>query len=454
MFIASLRLTAILFVASVFLLSCLGSSKSFASLQKAQRKIARPFPTPESNSGSDEPPQKDGQKIDILKTDTDLVTVPVIVSDLNGAYIADLRKEDFSITEDGVKQEVAFFQTVTAPFNVVLLLDTSASTEKKLGQIRDAAYAFVDQLQAGDKVKVITFDDRVRDLNEFTSDRVAVKKAIAATESGQGTKVYDAMEIALDSVRKLPGRKAFVIFTDGVDWHSDRATFDTTLRWLDEERVVVYPIRYETRAETEKLARDQAQDISPELPTLTAIRRPPAGTTAPTFPSDDPDSVSVSGRQPKSGPLGLPLPAEIMRRRQSDPNDPNNRNNDPRPPTEATLPPINTTLPPPGSIRTDRRGTVDDSISSTLDLAYSTADLYLKSLAEKSGGTLLRVDTLASLPAAFSRIAAELRTQYLLGYYPINKDADERYRRIKVTTQRKNVAVRARPGYLSTGARK
>ena len=88
-----------------------------------------------------------------------------------------------------------------------------------------------------------------------------------------------------------------------------------------------------------------------------------------------------------------------------------------------------------------------------LDMAYATADRYLEALAEKSGGRHLRADTLASLPEAFAQIAAELRTQYLLGYYPLNKEHDERYRRIKVATTRKDVMIRARPGYLATGAK-
>jgi VWFA-related protein len=88
-----------------------------------------------------------------------------------------------------------------------------------------------------------------------------------------------------------------------------------------------------------------------------------------------------------------------------------------------------------------------------LDRAYGIADSYLQKLAEKSGGRLLRADTIDSLPDAFSQIAAELRTQYMLGYYPTNKQRDERYRRIKVTTVRKGVAIRARPGYLATNSR-
>ena len=88
-----------------------------------------------------------------------------------------------------------------------------------------------------------------------------------------------------------------------------------------------------------------------------------------------------------------------------------------------------------------------------LDLAYSTADQYLETLAEKTGGRLLRADTVESLPDAFAKIAAELRTQYMLGYYPLNKERDERYRKIKVSTVRKNVVIRARPGYLASAAR-
>jgi len=87
-----------------------------------------------------------------------------------------------------------------------------------------------------------------------------------------------------------------------------------------------------------------------------------------------------------------------------------------------------------------------------LNLAYLKADSYLEKLADKSGGRLLRADTIVSLPDAFAQIAAELRTQYMLGYYPLKKERDESYRKIKVTTTRKNVALRARPGYLATNA--
>lgn len=404
-----------------------------------------------------------GQEIETIKTDTNLVTVPVIATTVSGTYVADLKKEEFKITEDGVAHEIAFFGKVAMPFHVVLMLDTSASTQDKLRQIQAAAFAFVQQLQPADRVKIISFDDEVRDLNEFTNNRETLRVAINGTRSGQGTKVYDAFELALNTVRRIQGRKAIVIFTDGMDWHSDRATFDGTLRYLDEEGVIVYPIRYDTRATTEALARQQSEQITPTLPTIDVVRAPPSGTTAPTFPSDEPIPTTGSRR---SGPFGLPLPEEVMRRRRDtrdrypNPNDPNQLpgslppDADDRVPPDQRLPDRRTIPGQPAPSSTTRRRTgPDDSITRMLDMAYATADRYLNNLAEKSGGRLLRADTLASLPDAFAQIAAELRTQYLIGYYPLNKEHNEQYRKIKVSTTRKDVVIRARPGYLATGAK-
>src|SRR6266850_916005 len=420
---------------------------------QSPRERQKPKPTPKAEPTADPTPAEGPQDIETLKIDTDLVTVPVIVTDASGLYVPDLNQADFSIAEDGVKQEIAFFSTVSAPFHVILMLDTSASTQEKLRLIQQAANAFVEQLQAADRVKVISFDDDVRDRNEFTSDRAVLRAAINDTRPGKGTKVYDAMELALNTVRRIQGRKAIVIFTDGVDWHSDQATFNSTVRGLDEEGVIVYPIRYDTRAVTEQIAREQSEETTPQLPTIDVIRRPTTGTTPPTFPSDEP--LPTSGSRRTTGPLGLPLPDEILRRRRQ--TDPNRRGSDPnRMPAPGDGPPdidgARTRMPPEGPAGRPTSRT-DDSLDSMLDMLYSTADSYLETLANKSGGKLLRADTLGSLPDAFAKIAAELRTQYLLGYYPANKTRDGQYRRIKVTTARKGVLIRARPGYSAPSAR-
>jgi VWA domain-containing protein len=438
----------------IFLVVALALTAVFAQSKPTGQK-----PQPQPPPSATPPPEP--EDIETLKTDTDLVTVPLIATDRSGLYITDLRQEEFTISEDGVPQQIAFFGRVAAPFHVVLMLDTSSSTKDQLKRIQQAAFAFVQQLQPVDRVKVISFDDKVKDLNEFTADREILRAAISGTRSGEGTKVYDAVDLAMNNLRKIRGRKAIVLFSDGMDWHSDTATYQGTVRFLDEEGVVIYPIRYETRATTEALARQQSEQSTPSLPTIDVIRQPPpSGTTAPTFPGGD--GVPTSGTQRKTGPFGLPLPEEIMRRRREeernrypDPNrgpapsgdpgetppDPNDRNKTiPRVP--GSRPP---TAPPPTS-------GPDESIKGMLDLAYLTADGYLKALAEKSGGRLLRADTIASLPDAFGQIAAELRTQYMLGYYPLDKQRDERYRKIKVESTRKNIVIRSRPGYLSTKA--
>ena len=411
--------------------------------QTTPRTRPTPPPTPEDNV-EDQDPQE------VLKTDTSLVTVPVVALTPEGTYVPDLAKAEFTIMEDGVKQEVAFFATVTAPFHVVLVLDTSASTREKLGHIRRAAIAFVEQLQTGDRVKVISFDDQVRDLNEFTNDRALLRSAINTTEPGQGTKVYDAVELALNSLRTIEGRKAIVLFSDGMDWHSDRASFDGTLRSLEEEGVVFYPIRYETRAETERLAREQANEQTfPQLPTRDVINRPAPGTTAPTFPGEDPSTIPTAGQTKTTGPFGLPSASEILRRRRDAereresqrPGDYPRSDRMPGPTVPNGRP---TDLPQPGP---GGRPQVDDGIAAMLDQAYLTADSYLIALADKSGGRLVRADTLASLPDAFAKIAAELRTQYAIGYYPTNKERDGKFRKIKIGSTRKGIALRARPGY-------
>ena len=393
------------------------------------------------------PAETEQQGADTIKVETSLVTVPVIASDRNDLYIPDLRQDEFTIYEDGVKQEIVFFAAVKEPFHVVLMLDTSASTQEKLGQIQRAATAFVAQLQPADRIKIISFDDEVRELSEFTNDRGALQKAIEDTRPGHGTKLYDAVRLALGNLARVKGRKAIVLFTDGVDWHSDTTRYEDNIRAVEESGVIVYPIRYDTRAEVERMLREQeAAGQTIDLGTIfgTPSRggsTPPTvpssgGTTPPTIPNSGggiPVPTGRPGGQP--GSVGWPLPPIVVTRPTPNPppgsgripDDPfPDRRNDPN-------------APP--------RGRRNDSVSIMLDSYYKTADAYLNDLALKSGGKLHRADTLGSLPTAFARIAAELRNQYSLGYYPTNAARDGKYRKIQVKVNRKGVVVRARPGY-------
>jgi Mg-chelatase subunit ChlD len=440
-----LSLKAVL-VAVILILSLAGGVVAQAGRNRQQKtaepqkkvertETAKPDEAPAPKSDEQSAPANDNQQdVETVKVETNLVTVPVIVSDRGDKYIPDLKQEEFTVYEDGVEQQISFFETVTAPFNVVLMLDTSASTQEKLSQIQQAAIAFTEQLQKADRVKVISFDDRVRDLCDFTSDRAVIQWAIRDTRPGQGTKLYDAMRTSLNALNHIKGRKAIVIFTDGVDSYSDRETYDKNVRMIEEAGIIVYPIRYDTREEVERLVRQQQQSGQViDLASILGGGRP-RGTTPPTFPGGGQTPVPTGRTGGGIGTVGLPGGVITVRNTRNDRYPPDN--NDPN-------------SPYPGS-RNDptSRRTTNDNISAELDMLYRTADAYLAEIADKSGGQLYRADTLVSLPRAFAQIAAELRTQYALGYYPSKETLrDGKYHKIKVKTTRKDVAVRARPGY-------
>ena len=184
---------------------------------------------------------------DVIRTDTALVTVPVTVLDRNGRYIPLLKRENFRITENGVEQKIAYFATTDSPFTVVLLIDTSGSTQFRLDEIQDAAITFVSKLKDNDSVMVMAFDDRIDVLCKPTTDRDEIERAIKKTRTGGGTRLYDALDnILKKQLATISERKAVVLFTDGVDTTSRRASYDSTIRLAEESDAPIYSVDYDT----------------------------------------------------------------------------------------------------------------------------------------------------------------------------------------------------------------
>src|ERR1041385_7374320 len=104
-----------------------------------------------------------------IKLNTTLVQVPVVVSERGGRYVSDLTKDEFSIFEDGIKQNIELFGSVEEPFSVALLLDSSGSTEGALDQIKSAASAFIGNLRPHDRVMIVSFNDSVQVLSDLTN---------------------------------------------------------------------------------------------------------------------------------------------------------------------------------------------------------------------------------------------------------------------------------------------
>lgn len=184
---------------------------------------------------------------DTLRVNTSLVTVPVSVMDRNGKYVPNLQRRDFRVFDNGMEQRVAYFATVDQPFTVVFLIDTSGSTNFRMDEIQDAAISFVNQLKDQDRVMVISFDDQIRVLSEPTSDREALTRAIRRARNGGGTRLYDAVDVVLrQKLSQISGRKAVVLFTDGVDTTSRHASYASTIRQAVESDGAVYSVAYNT----------------------------------------------------------------------------------------------------------------------------------------------------------------------------------------------------------------
>ena len=184
---------------------------------------------------------------DVIRTDTALVMLPVTVVDRNGRYVPELVRENFRVMEDGVEQKIAYFATTDSPVTVVLLIDTSGSTHFKLDEIQDAAINFVSKLKDNDSVMVMSFDDRIEVQCKPTTDRSEIEHAIRRTRTGGGTRLYDAVqEVLKKQLATISGRKAVVLFTDGVDTTSHRATYETTLRLAEESDAPIYAVDYDT----------------------------------------------------------------------------------------------------------------------------------------------------------------------------------------------------------------
>ena len=299
-----------------------------------------------------------------IKLNTTLVQVPVVVSERGGRYVSDLTRDEFSVFEDGIKQNIELFGSVEEPFSVALLLDSSGSTQATLDQIKSAATAFLGTLRPHDRVMVVSFNDSVEVLSDLTNNTAKLSAAVQSIKSGEFTQVYEAVYTAVwEKLRDVPGRKAVIVFSDGIDTASSEISLEDTLDAVIEiEDIIVYPIRYATREDVERK--------------IEARLKASVNST---------DSATAEAK------------AEQSRRE--------------------------------------------------LDRAYRGADEYLQQLADMSGGVVERADKLGDLKAALGRIAEELRHQYLLGYYPTNKQKDDKSRKIAVRVTRQGAIVRARPAY-------
>ncbi len=183
----------------------------------------------------------------VFHTGIDVVTLNVTVTDPREKLISGLKSDDFAVYEDGVQQDLAFFDASDVPLDLALLLDVSASMEQKLPFVRKAATGFANALRPGDRAAVVTFNNRINLAQPFTSDLPAVTRAIEQSSESGGTALYNAIYVTLkefvrDARRDdLIRRRAMVVLTDGEDT-SSLLSFDELMEEAHRAGVTVYTI--------------------------------------------------------------------------------------------------------------------------------------------------------------------------------------------------------------------
>lgn len=345
------------------------------------RTLPQTSPTPPA---SQETVEEDS---DVIRVETNLVTMPVSVLDRDGRFISGLQQRDFQIFENGVQQKVEYFQTVEQPFTVILLIDVSPSTQFQIDEIQDAAIAFVNQLRPGDKVQIISFDERVHILSPITNDRRVLRDAILRTEFGDGTSLYEAVDFVVQrQLRQIQGRKAVVLFTDGVDTTSRRANYQSTIREVEENEALFYPIRYDTSS----------------------------------------DMYGGWGTGGGGGGGGGGYGGYGNRRQRR---------------IDRILGGILG-----GGNQQGGGGGGGGRGGGGRNNEYETARTYLEELARSSGGRSFEARN--DLSAAFTGIAEELRRQYSIGYYPEKPGQAGERKQIRIRVMRANLVVRAKTSYI------
>lgn len=223
--------------------------------------------------------------VDVVKIDTDLVNLSVSVFNNKTRAPTALEQKDFAILDNGARQEISFFASNESPFDLVLLLDLSGSTAKKIELIRKSAERFVEATRPEDRIAVVTFTAEVQTVAKLTSDRDQLRQSIDGIEKPVGgTNFWDAMMFVLDHIaiqsRVEHRRSAVVVMTDGVDnalpgvyGDGSKTTFDELLEHVRRLDSIVVPVYLDTEKEANarstppgaySIAREQLQQLAAE----------------------------------------------------------------------------------------------------------------------------------------------------------------------------------------------
>jgi Ca-activated chloride channel family protein len=183
-----------------------------------------------------------------FRSTIDVVSLNITIVDKSGRYVTDIEQNEFSVFEDGVKQDIIFFTRRPQPVALSMLLDSSASMEEKMDVLQAAAISFVKTLKSNDLAQVIDFDSRVSVRQAFTSSHQELEAAIQQTVAGGSTSLHNAIYVSLKELGKIKAlneedvrRQALILFSDGEDT-SSLVSFDEVLDLAKRSETAVYTI--------------------------------------------------------------------------------------------------------------------------------------------------------------------------------------------------------------------
>src|SRR5438105_1782340 len=343
-----------------------------------------------------------------LKVDVALVNVVATVTDETGHYVSDLSQDDLIVYEDGKVQKISHFsQSNELPVSMGVLLDTSGSMERKIGTATTAVERFIRSVHQDDDIFLMTFANRPELRQDFTDDRDRLARALRRVSVGGGTALYDALDEGLRKIKKgKHDKRAVLLITDGEDT-SSYISFEEAQSRVREAELLVYCL-----------------GISPTGGFLT--ERNPGR-----YPNPAPGPGGRRG--PRTGPsIGFPFPVPSI------PGVPNG------PFPGGGRYPLSPMMPQyPGGGRYPRSGgedTVDMNVlDSFADASGAKAWLVSGGSSENRGN---------EIQDALDEIAAELRNQYSIGYYPDHALNDGKWHRIEIRARDKRYRVRVRKEYF------
>lgn len=280
---------------------------------------------------------------DRIKIDTDLVSLDVTVVDQNNNPAFDLKKDDFSVYEDKVKQTIESVSREEVPVSFGLVIDTSGSMRSKLQTVTDAARSLVKQMKQDDEAFVASFKAEPELTQDFTTDRRELEEALDELYTSGGTALLDAIIATADYAQEKGKRrrKALVIISDGLEKNSSVKEREV-MEAIKEDEVQVYLVG---------------------------------------FIDEDMEEKSLFGRSP----------------------------------------------------------------------AKKAKDLLMR-IADDSGGRAYFPKDISEIPAVAAQIAKDLRTQYVVSYYPTNDKRDGTFRSIQVSVNQigsRKLIARTRRGYYA-----